>query len=261
MSFIFPSGATDKRVTFFVGDDSGLPVTGLVAATLPTLTLSTPGVADVTDTLSDLASLTATHADWGVYERGQGYYDLCIPDLDDGEWQLRGEATDKRVICAKIQVGYVQSDVRQFGGTNGTFSGGRPEVNASHWGGTAVASANVLIDGAITAAKIAADAITDAKVASDVTIASVTNPVTVGTNNDKTGYKLASDGLDSISTTAPSGVAANFREMMVQVWRRFFKRATLTSSELVTYADDNTTPVTTQTVSDNGTTQVQGPAS
>ena len=33
--------------------------------------------------------------------------------------------------------------VTQFGGTNGTFSGGRPEVNATHWGGTAVASAAV----------------------------------------------------------------------------------------------------------------------
>jgi hypothetical protein len=53
----------------------------------------------------------------------------------------------------------LQSDVTQFGGNNGTFSGGRPEVNATHWGGTAVGSANVLIDNAITAAKIAADAI------------------------------------------------------------------------------------------------------
>lgn len=33
--------------------------------------------------------------------------------------------------------------VTQFGGTNGTFASGRPEVNATHWGGTAVASAFV----------------------------------------------------------------------------------------------------------------------
>jgi hypothetical protein len=38
------------------------------------------------------------------------------------------------------------ANVTQFGGTNGTFSGGRAEVNASHWGGTAVASANVRAD-------------------------------------------------------------------------------------------------------------------
>jgi hypothetical protein len=77
----------------------------------------------------------------------------------------------------------------------------------------------------------------------------------------KTGYKLASDGLDSISTTAPSGVASNFREMVVQTWRRWFKKTTLTSSQLKTYADDETTVVTTQTVSDDLTTQTQGAGS
>ena len=73
--------------------------------------------------------------------------------------------------------GRINTNVTAFGGSAGTFSGGRPEVNTSHWGGTAIASANVLIDGAITAAKIATDAITDAKVAGDVTIASVTGAV------------------------------------------------------------------------------------
>lgn len=34
-------------------------------------------------------------------------------------------------------------NVTQFGGAAGTFTGGRAEVNASHWGGTAVASATV----------------------------------------------------------------------------------------------------------------------
>jgi uncharacterized protein YjbJ (UPF0337 family) len=77
----------------------------------------------------------------------------------------------------------------------------------------------------------------------------------------KTGYKLASDGLDSISVTAPTGVASNFREMLVQVWRRFFKKATLTSTQLKTYADDGTTVVTTQTVSEDSTTQTQGAGS
>lgn len=35
------------------------------------------------------------------------------------------------------------TSVTHFGGTAGTFSGGRPEVNTTHWGGTAVASATV----------------------------------------------------------------------------------------------------------------------
>jgi hypothetical protein len=77
----------------------------------------------------------------------------------------------------------------------------------------------------------------------------------------KTGYKLASDGLDSVSTTAPAGVASNFREMVVQTWRRWFKKSTLTATQLKTLADDGTTVVTTQTVSDDLTTQTQGAAS
>lgn len=80
------------------------------------------------------------------------------------------------------------------------------------------------------------------------------------TNPDKTGYALASTGLDSVATTAPSGVASTFTEMMVQVWRRFFKKATMTSSAITTFADDGSTTVTSQTIADDGTTQTQGAA-
>lgn len=85
-------------------------------------------------------------------------------------------------------------------------------------------------------------------------------PQTAVTVSDKTGFKLAGDGLDSISTTGPTGAASNFREMLVQLWRRFFRKSTLTSTQLKTYADDGTTVVTTQTVSDDGTTQIQAAA-
>lgn len=75
------------------------------------------------------------------------------------------------------------------------------------------------------------------------------------------GVVLAATGLDNISVSDPGGVASTFAQMVVQLWRRFFKRVTLTSTTLITYADDNSTTRTSQTVSDNGTTQVQGPAS
>jgi hypothetical protein len=45
-----------------------------------------------------------------------------------------------------VDTGDIDVDVTAFGGTAGTFSSGRPEVNATHWGGTAVASANVRAD-------------------------------------------------------------------------------------------------------------------
>jgi len=47
----------------------------------------------------------------------------------------------------------------------------------------------------------------------------------------------------------------------VQVWRRFFKKGTMTATELKTYADNGTDVLTTQTLSDDGTTQDQGGAS
>lgn len=70
----------------------------------------------------------------------------------------------------------------------------------------------------------------------------------------RTGYKLASDGLDSVATTEPSGVASNFREMLVQTWRRFFKKTTATSSAIITYKDD-ASAATTSVVDFNGTTK------
>lgn len=72
---------------------------------------------------------------------------------------------------------------------------------------------------------------------------------------------LAATGLDAITVANPSGVADTFPKMLVQLWRRFFKKATKTSTQIKTYADNDTTVVTTQTVSDDGTTQTQGSAS
>ena len=86
--------------------------------------------------------------------------------------------------------------------------------------------------------------------------------VTVGANNDKTGYSLAAGGLDAISIADP-GAPANVTtlpRMVVVLWRRFFKKSTLTATQLDTYADDGTTVNSTQAVSDDGTTQTQGAA-
>jgi hypothetical protein len=79
---------------------------------------------------------------------------------------------------------------------------------------------------------------------------------------DKTGYSLAAGGLDAIPIAAPSGPAADFRGMVVQLWRRFFAKAVLdkTAQTLVTYADDATTRMTTQTATETATMETQGAA-
>jgi hypothetical protein len=79
---------------------------------------------------------------------------------------------------------------------------------------------------------------------------------------NRTGYKLAPDGLDAVDTTAPTGPAANFRQMLVQLWRRFFKKAILDhgAGTLVTYADDGASVLTTQVASETQQVETQGPA-
>lgn len=67
---------------------------------------------------------------------------------------------------------------------------------------------------------------------------------------------LAPTGLDAIPVTAPAGVAGTFREMIVQVWRRFFARATKGAAEIRTYADDDATVLTTQTISVSGPDEI-----
>ncbi len=85
-------------------------------------------------------------------------------------------------------------------------------------------------------------------------VGGVSGAVTVGSNQDKTGYSLASTGLDSISVVAPTGVASTFPGMLVQVWRRFFKASAKSASSLTikTFADNGTTVVTTQNYTDDG---------
>lgn len=83
-----------------------------------------------------------------------------------------------------------------------------------------------------------------------------------GVIGDKTGYILGATGLDSIPTTQPTGVASTFREMIVQTWRRFFRRTVYDSAAttIKTYQDDGTTVATTQTATVSGTVQDVGPA-
>ena len=81
------------------------------------------------------------------------------------------------------------------------------------------------------------------------------------TVTDKTGYSLAATGLDSITATEPTGVATTFPQMLVQLWRRFFGKTTMTATQIKTYKEDGTTVVSTQTISDDNTTQTQGESS
>ena len=101
---------------------------------------------------------------------------------------------------------------------------------------------------------------TDANIVSGDVVIVKEGVVPVGWGQYNPNVLLASDGLDNISTTEPSGLASNFRDMLIQVFRRLFGKSTLTNSELKCYKENETDVATTQSVGDDGTTQTQGEA-
>src|SRR5689334_20155009 len=68
-SMIIPPGATSQSITITIVDDSGLPVTGLVAATFPTTYYQRAGeTLPSAITLSDLAAQNSSYSSGGVKE-------------------------------------------------------------------------------------------------------------------------------------------------------------------------------------------------
>jgi hypothetical protein len=121
---IFRPGITSQSVDVQIVDDAGLPVTGLVAATFPTVKYSISGAnSDVTVTLSDLASIGAAYSSGGLRERGEGVYRLDLPDAvfsSSGLVTVRGESSGKRLLLPKIIVAMVAANAVQINGTNQT---------------------------------------------------------------------------------------------------------------------------------------------
>lgn len=167
MDFGIVAGDTDKTIYVRLRDSTtGLAKTGLAfnsAGAVASYVL--PGAARAAITLAT-QTVAGAHADGGFVEvdatNCKGLYRLDLPDaaIASGAYSLISIEFDGIIEeTVIVPLSLRKGDVRQFGGTNGTFSGGRPEVNTTHAAGTAWGS------GAITAASIASDAITAAKIA------------------------------------------------------------------------------------------------
>jgi ActR/RegA family two-component response regulator len=89
----------------------------------------------------------------------------------------------------------LQVDVQQFGNTNATASGGRPEVNTTHAAGTAWGS------GAITAASIATDAIDGDAIAASAVTEIQAGLSTLDAAGVRSAVGLASANLDTQLST------------------------------------------------------------
>lgn len=134
---------------------------------------------------------------------GTGYIDLTSSEMNADCVILKVTVTNSGAVPLVFtlfpeEVGDYRCNVEQFGGSNGTFSGGRPEVNTTHAAGTAWGS------GAITAASIASDAITAAKIAD--------NAIDAGAiaSDAITAAKIASDAISAAKIATGAITAAKF---------------------------------------------------
>ena len=149
---IFPLKNTAYRVTFPILDADGDLVTG--ATGLDSEVSQDGGTfADCTNEATEIATSS------GMY-----YLDLTSGEMNGDTVALivktsSSGAKTTAMVFYPVETGDIDVDVTAFGGTAATTSGGRPEVNTTHAAGTAWGS------GAITAASIASDAITAAKIA------------------------------------------------------------------------------------------------
>jgi len=119
---------------------------------------------------------------------------------------------------------------------------------------------DVLIDALVarlTAARAAKlDAITEARLA-ELDPENLPADVAALPQN-KTGYKLAADGLDSITATESTGKPSNFREWVMWLVQRFRRSKMNRSTGKITVEKEDGTAVTEQEFSDDGTTQQLG---
>lgn len=105
-----------------------------------------------------------------------------------------GTITYKILAAPPIATTLPAVNVTQFGGSAGTFSSGRPEVNTTHAAGTAWNS------GAIAATTLASDTLTAAKIAADVTTELQAGLATAS------ALSTAQADLDDIQTRLPAAL-------------------------------------------------------
>ena len=188
---------------------------------------------------------TGDNTDAGFFVAGSFYYVVVSAVTVDSQ-TVNFIAGTFSLRAAESVAGVIEADVTHIGGTAVTAASGIPEVKV------ASIAAN-----AITATAINADAITDAKVASDVTIASVTgavgsvtDAVTVGTNNDKTGYALSATGSAAMTEGyAALGAAPTIVQMLYEI-RALLAEKAVSSTTLTTKKLDGSTTAATYTLSD-----------
>jgi hypothetical protein len=198
------AGATDQTVYVeFIDETTGIPnASRAYNDSGIDLEYVRAGAAAV-DITEATQTASGAHSDGGFVTVGHGRYRLDLPDAAVA-------AGVPEVVVQGVITGYIMlpcvvalsppTNVVSFGGTAGTFSSGRPEVNTTHAAGTAWGS------GAITAASIADGAIDNATFGCSAVSFAVLGIVDCGTAQSATSTTLVLRSALSIGDDAPIGM-------------------------------------------------------
>lgn len=186
------------RVTFPILDADGDLVTG--ATGLDSEISKDAGTfADCTNEATEIATASGMYTlDLTSTEMNADCVCIIVKTSSSG-------AKTTPIILYPEEAGDIRVNVTAYGGTAGTFSGGRPEVNTTHAAGTAWGS------GAITAVSIATDALTAAKFATDAGTefaSAVWDLATTGHTTASTFGAQLKTLLDTIATYLDTEIAA-----------------------------------------------------
>ncbi len=205
------------------------------------------GAVNVTlaDTVTTLTSLPAITADWIT---AAGIAADAGTEIGTAVW-----ASATRTLTA---LGFTLGDV--------TLAASQPNYAPSKAGDAMTLTA--AYDAAKTATQTEPDNAGISAIEAKTTQLTFTTPNVVDASAaDKTGYKLASDGLDAISVADPGSPASQttFPKRMIALWRRFFSKVVKDNAieEIRQYADDDTTVNSTQDFNVTATTETIGKAS
>jgi hypothetical protein len=226
------------RVTFPILDNDGDLVTG--AAGLDSEVSKDGGTfTDCTNEATEIATSS------GMY-----YLDLTSTEMnaDTVAIIVKTSTTDAKtttIVIYPAEDAELRASVRDFGGTNGTFSGGRPEVNTTHVGGSTIqqmggrvdANAYTVASGAITSSSFAASAIDSSSLAGSAISAIQSGLATASDLSTLYGYVTTTLGSPSDLGSGAS-IAANLVDIESQTDDIGVAGAGLTATGLATATID-----------------------
>ena len=217
---MFKNVASQKLIVFAFDSTTNLPKTG-DAANITAYVGKDFGSATV------LGDTSASEID-STNAKGYYLFDLTQTETNANVLHFTAKSSTSNIVVIGVPAvvytvpanftatsidssGNVAANVTQFGGSNGTFSGGRPEVNTTHaagtaWGSGAITS-GVFASGAITATAIAADAIGASELATDA-VQEIRNAITGGAyalDTDSNGRVRIVDGTGAGELDTSSG--------------------------------------------------------